>query len=219
MLKNIRYKYLYIFHYITQLTNYDSFLCYVKSLSLSLSVGEQSALCQSVFLSFSLWVSEQHSRVSHSSPFLFISLHHSFSKRHVYPASVPQYPWNPQHTLPFNVHHALDTLGIFYHTWWVILTLHSLWIPLELIVVYYVEPISISAHFLDHYAIVFSTTGIQESRAYPGVDNLCEMTVFCALNYSWGAQFRPSYHILFFICNFLYTHPMSVGDFVLSMAT
>lgn len=192
-------------------------LCQV---SLSLSVGEQSALCQSVFHSLSLWVSEQHSRVSHSSPFLFIPLHHSFSKRHVYPAFALQYPWNPQHMLPFNVYHAGYARYILSHVMGYsdpVLSLNTSRVYCRVLCRIHLNICTLCGslcHFiLNHWN--------SEVKSIPGVDNLCEMTVFCTLNYSWGALFRPSYHILLFICTFLYnTHPVhlfllyNVGDLI-----
>lgn len=172
----------YIAQLSSQLLKLPSLQCQV---SLSLSAGEQSALCQSVFHSLSRWVSVQHSRVSHLSPFLPIT--HSLTDTYIWPSlrnilEIPQ-SFIPQHMLPFNVHHALDTLGIFDDVWWVILTLRSRWIPLGeySIVVYYVEPISISAHFEHYYAILFLTTGIQKSRVYPG-STVCVKWLFSVLS-------------------------------------
>lgn len=155
--------------------------------SLSLSAGAQSALCQSVFHSLP---NECQSGTAGSPTSLhfssFLPITHSLTATYIRPSlrnilEIPQ-SFIPQHMLPFNVHHhALDTLGILDDVWWVILTLRSRWIPLELIVVYYVEPISISAHFEHHYAILFLSTGIQKSRAYPG-STVCVKWLFSVLS-------------------------------------
>ncbi len=99
---------------------------------------------------------------------LHSSITHSLTDTYIRPSlrnslEIPQ-SFIPQHMLLFNVHHALDTLGIFDDVRWVILTLRSRWIRLSeySTVVTVLEPISISAHFEHCYAILFLTTGSKE---------------------------------------------------------
>lgn len=179
----------------------------MSSLSLSDSLQKNNLLSVSVFQSLSLWVSVQHSRVSQCSSFLSIT--HSLTDIYIRPSlrNILEIPPSliPQHMLPLYMYSMLWIRSVYF------IIYDELFWPLRTRVDCSVlcttlldigTPRASLRYFIPNYLY-------SEVKNTPGVDNLCEMTVFCTLKYSWDAPFRPSYHILLFICTFPYsTQPM-----------